>query len=143
MGGVSSTRVLKTGDSFHQTLPLVPYARFEHAGTYRVRLFHDLGWKRPRPRAPGRVNLPPATDPRWTEARIVLVQPNEAQARRVVARMAKQPFDPNRTSGKKSTPLADFACLRYPVYLPLLERRVRRGQAASKALRGIAWTIPG
>jgi len=138
MGGMSSTRVLNPGDSFFQTLPLVPYARFERAGTYRVRLFHDLGWKLPLRRAKGRVVLPPSTDSRWTQTTLELVQPNPAQARRVVARMAKLPTDPNATWGKKSGTYSDFGCLRYPVYLPILEQRVRKGLGVSQALRGIA-----
>lgn len=138
MGGMSSDRVLKPGDSFYQTLPLVPYARFERAGTYRVRLFHDLGWKPSLRRAKGRTALPPFTDSRWTQATLVLVQPSPAQARQVVARMAKLPTDPNATWGKKSGPFADFVCLRYPVYLPILEQRVIQGLGVSQALRGIA-----
>lgn len=139
MGGMVAAFRVEPGESYQETVPLVPYARFVRPGTYRIRVAHDLGWKsagQPRPSSESVVILP--SDPRWAETSIELVMPNAAQAEAVVKGMDALPLDPNRSLGERSIPFADYACLRYPVYLPILERRLGSGQGRTEAMFGIA-----
>ena len=125
MGGLSWSPKVEPGKPFCKSLPLMRYCRFEKPGTYTVRVKHDLGWKE--------------TDGRKTpvgEARLELAMPTAEQARRVLEEMEKLADDPNRVSGRRTRPYADFSTLRFPVYLPFLKARASRG--SKKALAAIA-----
>ena len=62
-------------------------------------------------------------------ATIRVRMPNERQARQVVEATLKLRTEPNRTWGKRGEPFADFALLRYPVYLPMMRELAERGDA--------------
>jgi hypothetical protein len=124
MGGLSSSPAIKPGGKHYESLPLLRYCRFEKAGTYKLLVSHDLGWKETDKR-----RIPVA------EATIKLAMPTELQARKIVEEMYELPADHGGTSGKKCDPYADFATLGYPVYLPILVPRAADG--CEKALLAI------
>lgn len=132
LGGLSGNQELAPGEAFHQTLQLTRYARFEKAGTYRIRIAHDLGWS-----PGGEDNDITDDDPRWAETVIELVMPNAKQAEQVVQAMAALPLDPNRMAGEKTIAFADFSCLSSPVYLPILEKRALAGEGSVAEIAGI------
>jgi hypothetical protein len=137
--------LLRQGDSISFTIPLSYYCRLEKPGKYRIRAAHNLYWTDP--------NVAIAEDDRrWAETTIEVVMPDEAQARKVVENMLGAKEDVKRYQAGYTTwntgDYADFACLRYPVYLPILEKMVSdeaadkreqlRIRADSRALFGIA-----
>jgi hypothetical protein len=101
------------------------YARIDRAGTYTIRVTHDLG-------------LPPGEVPEGSIA-VNLTMPTAAEAERVVAETFALPRDGGNVMGRLSTPFADFSTLRYQVYLsPLL----RRAEAADMTPVGAIGSIP-
>ena len=127
MGGVGGAIELKPGEKWFASLRLIRYCRLETPGIYTVRVFHDHGWRRSKER-------------KWpeAEARLKVVMPAEQQARAVVEAMYRLPRD-GLVWSRRSQPFPDFAALGYPVYLPALLERARKGCA--KAAKGIA-SIP-
>lgn len=125
MGGLGWSPRVEPGKPFCRSLPLMRYCRFEQPGTYTIRVKHDLGWKETEER-----KTPAA------QAELRLLRPTPERARKIIEEMEKLPDDPNRASGKKTQPYADFSTLRFPVYLPLLEARASQG--SGKALIAIA-----
>lgn len=113
-GGLGGATTIKPGESFFDCVPVMRYCVFDNPGKYTVRVSHDLGWSEGRERdkiAEG--------DVRWASTQIELVMPDADQAAQVVATMQRQ-TNSGGTIGKKREPFADFACLRYPVYLPMV-----------------------
>ncbi len=122
LGGMSYSPSIAPGTKWCQSLPLARYARIDAAGTYAIRVTHDLGW-------------PKGTAPAGTGS-VELVTPDAAEAAAVVARMDALPRDPNREAGKVSIPYADFSALRYEVYVAPLRARARAGSV--DAVSGLA-----
>lgn len=116
MGGLSHSPEIKPAEIFYQSLPLARYCRFDRPGVYTVRASHDLGWQE----TPAR-KIPTAV------ITIKLLQPTEAQARKIVEQTFQLPENPDQSSGKKTPPYADFSTLSYPVYLPLLVEKAKHG----------------
>lgn len=138
-GGLMWTNKLAPGEKKTESLALMRYCQIDAPGTYTIRVEHDLAWTETatRKRPVG-------------EIKVTFRVPDEGEAESVVAVMEKMK-DGVRGPDGKSTPYADFSCLRYPVYLPALMRRARAGNeealvgvgaiptvAASKALLEIA-----
>jgi hypothetical protein len=136
-GGEGSAR----GSFCTYTVPLMRHCNFEKPGVYRIRVAHDLLWSK---------NDIPLDDPRWTETTLTLVMPDAAQARKIVEAMSQLPGDfPNGTldinelfgGGLWARPgypdFADYTCMRYPVYLPIL------AEAAATAKDGEDWARAG
>ena len=115
-GGMGHRPVIKPGEKHYESLPLLRYRRFERAGTYRLRVAHDFGWKK------GASGKPPAAT-----ATIRFVMPTPRQARQIVDDAYALPRDTGGSAGKKREPFADFRTLMYPVYLPVLAPRARKG----------------
>jgi hypothetical protein len=125
LGGIGGTEELADGGRFCQSLPLMRYARIERAGTYTIRVTHDLG-------------LPAGEAPEGSIA-VNLTMPTAAEAETVVAETFALPRDGGNVMGRLSTPFADFSTLRYQVYLsPLL----RRAEAADTMAVGAIGSIP-
>lgn len=118
-GGLFSAFTLNKGQIWTQTLSILPYCRFETPGEYTVSVSHDLGWK-PAPHHP----LPVA------QAHIRLAMPTLTQARKIVDDLAKLPeHQPVSWGHENPQNWADFSALHYPIYLPLLESKIRAGDA--------------
>src|SRR5262249_5624354 len=128
-------RPLRRGDSAHFTIPLSYYCRLEKPGKYRVRAAHNLQWT-------DRNVAIAEDDPRWAETTIEVPAPDDAQAGAVVERMLRAKEDVARYQRAFCTwstgDYADFACLRYPVYLPVLEKMAADPRGDRRALLGIA-----
>jgi hypothetical protein len=115
MGGLGGPKTLKPGEKFTTSLPLMRYCDIVKPGVYTIRATHDFGWKEGERKRP------------VGEATITFRMPNAEQAERIVSEMAKLPDWPNSSWGERSTPYADFRCLRHPVYLDILANRARDG----------------
>jgi hypothetical protein len=111
MGGLGGSFEVQPGKSWYGTVPLMRYRTLSKAGTYSIRVAHDLGWGGPV--------VDGMLDPRWADVDIEVVMPTDKQAREVVAEMQRL-TDSGGTWGEKREPYPDFSCLRYPVYLPVL-----------------------
>jgi hypothetical protein len=126
MGGISSGSKVAPGTKQFDSLPLMRYCRFEKPGIYKIRVSHDFGWTgtadRPLPVAEGTIKL---------------LMPDEEQAEKVVLRMYKLPKASARAQGQRSEPFADFTCLAYPVYLPILRRAAQVDEDAMTAVANI------
>jgi hypothetical protein len=127
-------RPLRRGDSAHFTIPLSYYCRLEKPGKYRVRAAHNLQWT-------DRNVAIAEDDPRWAETTIEVAAPDDDQAGAVVERMLRAKEDVARYRALctwSTADYADFACLRYPVYLPVLEKMAADARGDRRALLGIA-----
>jgi hypothetical protein len=121
MGGLSMDDHLDAGQSHCESVPLMRYVRVDAPGEYLVRVGHDLGWTD---------DTPPAG-----EIKVTFVMPTPAEAEQVVVTMASQRFE-TPSYGHLTPPYPDFTALRYPVYLPLLEKRAQAGD--ERAVHGIS-----
>ena len=138
----SGGRWMRKGyDSVVLTIPLMRYCRFEKPGIYRVRVAEDLGWSNGHD-ATGELPPIPDDDPRWTQTTIALAMPNAAQAGEVVENMRRLAADVKSLANAwwEAPNYADFLCLQYPVYLPILEDLAVRKDGDRRALTGIAHT---
>jgi len=136
-GGTS----LRRGASIALTIPLMRYCRFEKPGTYRVRVAYNLGWSKGDYGTWAQPAVP-QDDPRWAETTILLAMPDAVQAREIVESMRRLRSDVGcyrHLSGfYQMSDFADFVCLQYPVYLPILEELAAGKDGDTKALIGIA-----
>ena len=123
------------------TMPLMRYCRFEKPGEYRVRVIYDLGWSK-RDDSEKVLRAAPKDDPRWAETTVVLAMPDADQARQVVDHMHRLRTDADYYQHNgyffHLSDFADFTCLQYPVYLPILEELAAAKDGDAKALMGIA-----
>jgi hypothetical protein len=130
-----SGRFLRRGDSQGFTIPLSYYCRLEKPGKYRIRAAHNLFWSHQG------VAIAEG-DPRWTEVTIEVRMPDEAEAGKVVEQMLRAREDVRIYQRAfctwETSDYADFACLRHPVYLPILEKLVEDVRGDRRALLGIA-----
>jgi hypothetical protein len=128
-------RPLRRGDSTQFTIPFSYYCRLEKPGKYRIRAAHNLYWT-------DRDIAIAEDDPRWAETSIEVSMPDDAQASKVVEQMLQAKEDVTLYQRAYCTwttgDYADFACLRYPVYLPILEKMAADAHGDKRALLGIA-----
>jgi hypothetical protein len=139
---------VRRGAPWTYTIPLTYYCRIDKPGTYRVRVIHDLYWStnalsgKTRPISKYDPLSAAKDDPRWAEATITVRMPDEAQARKVVDDMRRLPLDVEyyRHLGGvwETDDYADFACLAFPVYLPILAELAKDKRDGNRALMGIA-----
>jgi hypothetical protein len=118
-GGLGGGVIIKPSESLFESVPIMRYRLFDEPGKYTIRIAHDLGWGG-RSFGPEREAIPD-DDPRWASMEIELVMPTPEEAEQIVQTMLQSP-DQGGTMGKKHEPYGDFTCLRYPVYLPILQR---------------------
>jgi hypothetical protein len=123
MGGLGGPMVLKPGDTFITSLPLMRYCQIEQPGLYTIRAKHDFGWDESQRKRP------------VGEVELRFRMPDPQQALRVVNEMADLPEWPDSAWGKPSKPTADFRCLSHPIYLDILADRARGGDL--RAFEGI------
>jgi HEAT repeats len=142
MGGRGGFKMLKPGEEFTTSLPLMRYCNIVKPGVYKIRITHDFGWKEGKRKRP------------IGELEITFRMPNLQQAKQVVNKMSKLPRWGNNLWGERSNQYADFRCLRYPIYMDLLVERAKKGDKrafkglglipttkASEALIGLAGTL--
>ena len=115
-GGFGGPLTLAPGSNYACSLPLLSYCQIETPGDYSIRVSHDYGWKEGERKRP------------VAETRISFRLPDAAEAEQVVERMLALSEDPNGTWGRRTRDYADFSCLRHPVYLAPLLRRIRAGE---------------
>ena len=137
-GGGCLSGPLRNGDSFTLTVPLMRCCHFEKPGLYNVRVAYELLWSK------NESDAIPKDDPKWVEATITSMMPDAAQARGVVGEMCRNPFwfhghtyEHERDRGSLPE-FADFTCLQYPVYLPILAELTAGKEGDERALTGIA-----
>lgn len=130
-GGPGGRHSIKPGESFFYSVPVMRYRLFDKPGKYTIRVTHDLGWggdERERAKIPD-------DDARWASTQIGLVMPSPDEAEQIVQNMLRLP-DQSGSMGGKQKPYGDFTCLRYAVYLPLLQRLADNGDL--RAFEGLA-----
>jgi hypothetical protein len=134
---------VRRGHAATLTIPLMLYCRFEKPGVYRVRAAFDLYWSKKD--HPG-WSLPaiPKDDPRWAETSITLALPDATQARQVVEQMCRNRLCAHDSHDNQPyrnwwviPEYADFTCLQYPVYLPILGELASGKRGDKRALVGI------
>ncbi len=125
MGGEGGPIPVPPGGKIYFALQLMRYCQFDQPGRYTIRIAHDFGWKE------GALKRPVG------EITLNLRMPTADEAAQVVAHMEKLPNEGHGVLfGKKDTEeIADFRCLRYPVYLKILEPLAQAGDA--RALEAI------
>lgn len=137
MGGLGISPEVKPGETYWLSIPLTKYVRFERAGTYRIKVFHDLGWNETP-------HIPDVTDnslPKFktlapiVETQIKIRQPTLDEAKVVIE-------DAKKTSsgtqwGQRSPPYGDLSGLNYSVYLPMLHELAKDNELAANAIAGI------
>jgi hypothetical protein len=125
MGGLESTIQIPPGQSATLSLPLMRYCHFERQGTYTIRVGHDLGWTISKlvdaDHFTHKMTRVSEDDPRWATLTLKLQMPDAAQAEKIVRAMTTLPETSQTLPGVKDTPYADYAGMRYPVYLPALK----------------------
>jgi hypothetical protein len=124
-GGPLGRYSLKPGETLVESVPLMRYCLFDEPGKYTIRIAHDLGWSGSSMGLEREVISD--DDPRWASIQIELVMPSSEEAEEIVQTML-QSNDQGGTLGKKREPYGDFTCLRYPVYLPILQRLANNGE---------------
>ena len=118
-GGLGGSVLIKPGQIWTQTLSLLPYLRLEAPGEYQISATHDFGCKVTEENP-----LPIA------QATIQLQMPTPEQARQIVAKIVAMPKVDGVSMGQRNpNEWADFSALHYPVYLPIIARQIRAGDA--------------
>lgn len=137
MGGLGTHPELKSGETYWLSIPLTRYVQFDNPGTYRLRVFHDLGWNE-------HFGIPDTIDnsmpKRDTVAPIVETtirfrDPSPKDAQRVVDAATKP--RPESYWGHRTAPYGDWAAMRHPVYLPLLLKVAKAHEGAIATIASI------
>lgn len=116
---------LKQNEARYSHVFPMRYCRIVEPGNYAITVYHDLGWG-------NKID----NDVRTVSTTVKLKKPSEGEAQRVVAEMyASLQYD-GLSQGEKSLPGADFKCLNYPIYLPILMKHASKG--SMEAVDGIA-----
>jgi hypothetical protein len=132
-GGPIGRRFINPGETLVESVPILRYRLFDNPGKYTICIAHDLGWSESRFE---HEDEPFADDDaRWANTQIELVMPSPEEAEQIVQTMLQSP-DQGAEMGKKREPYGDFDCLRYPVYLPILQRLANNGEL--RAFEGMA-----
>lgn len=120
MGGLGIHPELKQYETYWLSIPLLDYVRFEKPGTYRVRVFHDLGWNEWTEIPETIDNSMPGSDAiaPIVETTIRLRKPTDTEARAVLEETEKP--RPETSWGHRSPPHGAWSALRHPIYLRLL-----------------------
>lgn len=124
-GGLMPGGEIKPGGEWFEKVWVIEYCRFDEPGTYTVRVFHDLGFGKPRDK-----------DPREVSLSIELLAPTEEQAAAILNEADQAKPDPGTTWGKKGEARLDYHCIRWPTFLKPLVERARNGSL--DAVEGIA-----
>ena len=112
MGGMGGPRKIEPGETWFGDIPLIRYRRLAAPGRYTIRVAHDLGWL-------GENFYYDSSDPKdlpddlWAETTIVVVSPNEDDARGVISDMQAMK-DRGAVFGKKRGLYPDYGALSYP-----------------------------
>ena len=134
MGGLGGPRKIEPGETWFGNIALIRYRRLAGPGRYTIRVAHDLGWL-------GENFYYDSSDPKdlpddlWAETTIVVVSPNEDDARGVISDMQAMK-DRGAVFGKKRGLYPDYGALSYPVYVPLLLELAKSHHP--EAVQGIA-----
>jgi beta-lactamase regulating signal transducer with metallopeptidase domain len=136
MGGFSQTFRIAPKKTEWLHVPVTRYCEFKKAGTYTLRIYHDLGWDgkyfdrlQSAELPEGKHNSPIA------EAKITLTSPSPVQASALVDRMASS-LRAHHSDASYWKEGVDFASLRQPVYFPLLRKlTLDRDESVAKAAR--------
>lgn len=119
-GGLSTQPEIQPGENYTLSVPLLDYVQIDKPGTYRVRVFHDLGWNQSFGIPLLENNVMPTVD---TVAPIVettlrIREPSREDVQAIVAE-AETPR-PETAWGTRTPPFGEWSAMRHPVYLPFL-----------------------
>lgn len=122
-GGMFGNPTLEPGEEYWDELQLMRYREVKKSGKYTIKVYHNLGWKKPD-------EAPVVT------TTLHFVMPNENQAREVFDEMLSLPDNSDRSWGKKGRKFADFELMRYPVYLPMAKELAQQGDIRGLKMLG-------
>jgi hypothetical protein len=140
-GGMGGEPNVAPGAEWWEDVPLMRYRELVSPGAYKVRVYHDLGWREPNeapyPSGADGSGIPagPHVAP-VVAATIHVRMPDEKQARQLVEDMLAAPENHGRSWGQRGQAYPDFELLRYPVYLPIMKELAEKGD--SRGLDAIA-----
>lgn len=122
-GGTGGQLEIRPGRSVWDSLSLAKYCNFTKPGTYKLRVFHDLGWGTSQEYVNRSQNKMPTgkTVAPILETTLRLVAPTTEQARQVIEDMRALSTDRNQSFGKRVRPYANYSALHYAEYLPILK----------------------
>src|SRR5262249_4290847 len=127
-GGLGGEHTVEPGKKYYDSVQLHRYRRLEKSGTYKISVWHDLGWKETKDQ-----KIPSA------EIKLKLVMPSAKEAAKVVEAMYQLTERDSIAPGAKSKPFPDFAVFQQAVYLPIFAPRAKDGcKKALKAIGSIA-----
>jgi len=127
MGGLGNSPEVKPGEKWWGSIALHRYAQIDAPGVYTISVSHDLGWVK-------------SSDPkkRTGTAKVEVVRPTEADAKKIVDGLFAMDEDYGGTVGRRSTPYRDVSTLRYPIYLPMLKAlAAKANKYSTEALSGL------
>jgi len=126
MGGLGGPITVKPGQKIDLCIPLTRYCQFDQPGTYIIHASHNFSWKEGVRKNPS------------GEITITFRMPTSEEAAQIVAKMEKESNDQKSVlmgTSENFDDFADFRCLRYPVYLKVLQPLAQSGDA--RALEAI------
>lgn len=125
-GGMLDRATVEPNRRYTASLGLHAYRRIERAGTYTIRVCHDLGWD-------------PSADPkrRSAEVKIAVAVPTPEEAEEVMDRMLALPRDDCARWGERREPYRDLTALAYLPYLPRLAPVAHQGDREALAAIGM------
>lgn len=142
-GGLVGGTRLDPGDVHDMPFELTDFCAIDEPGTYRVRVYHDLGWDRDdswlfasfRNHPPLTPHLAPVV-----EATLTFVAPTEDEIKTYLAGLLGDPVSRDASWRKIYPKREAVEPVRHPVYLPELNRLARAGRWEAAAAIG---QIPG
>ncbi|MBL4705497.1 MAG: hypothetical protein JKY54_13320 [Flavobacteriales bacterium] len=124
MGGLGYETEITKDEPYYRSIPILRYLRFEKPGTYRLKIHHDFGWK-----SYSETEFPDA------EMELVIKEPTEKEARKLVKAWILEKEDPGYSVGEKRNDFPAFSFIRCSTYLPALLEEATNG--SEKAVWGI------
>jgi len=129
-GGFGGGSNLGLGETHWAYVALWRSCAILNPGTYKIRVYHDLGWdgnhyfsKIVATHPPLKSHFAPVL-----ETTLTFREPTEAEARELVARMLDMPKNPDYTMGGRAGSFGDMAALIQRIYLPILLEFIEQGR---------------
>jgi len=129
-GGPGGESNLGLGETHWAYMALWRSCAILNLGTYKIRVYHDLGWDGNDYFSQISATHPPLK-PHFApvlETTLTFREPTEAEARELVARMLDMPKHPDHTMNERAGPFGDMAALNQRFYLPILLDFIEQGR---------------
>ncbi|MEM1062181.1 MAG: hypothetical protein AAGJ97_07630, partial [Planctomycetota bacterium] len=144
-GGFVGPRRLDPGEHYDLELELTDFCEIERPGTYRVRVYHDLGWEGDDPWSVfSTENRPPLTPhlAPIVETELTFVTPGEEEIDRYLTSLLGESVSREASWRKTSPKRRAIEPVRHPMCLPRLVELAAQGRweaaAAIGQIRGLA-----